>query len=120
MMRPLLTLLGALNVLVAGVVLQACPSPAPAPAPSPTDAPPPPPSPPSSSCASACAALAQAGCTEGRDEGCATSLAAIERRQLVTEKDSGRPLTCADLAAARTPADVLALGAGCTLADAAR
>ncbi len=64
-------------------------------------------------CEAACAALRAAGCHTGSAPNCVADMAHIDGSRLVREPGNGLPLTCADVAAAKTPADVRALGLGC-------
>lgn len=63
-------------------------------------------------CQPACAALAAAGCGEGKSPECVNVLYAIDNARL-ERTPSGVPLTCAALAAVRTPADAQMLGLRC-------
>ena len=104
--------------------LNACPQPANNP---PTDAgdssvPTPPPAPPSGVCAAACQVLTKLGCAEGTPTDCPASMQMAQdgldsagKPGLVIVPDSGgRKATCADLANAKTQADIFALGFNCT------
>jgi hypothetical protein len=72
---------------------------------------PPPPAPIDPTCTGACTALALAGCNEGRSPSCAAALSNVQGH---LAEPSGRPLTCADLSAVKTAADVRALGQACS------
>lgn len=119
---------GALGAIVAVMVaygVAGCPQP-PKPAPGPdadANSPPPPPASDgavlSDICAHACEALALAGCREGDPaptpaSACYKNAATIEKLRLnPNPAKGGAPLTCADLTAAKTPADVRAMGQEC-------
>lgn len=106
-----------LSFLIVGlaVAIVAC-HPSPSSVPSPVDAadgaiaPPPP----SASCAAACATMARIGCSQGKDATCEETFALLTGRGLLAHVDGGATTTCAELAAAATTADVIALGSSCS------
>lgn len=63
-------------------------------------------------CQAACARLALLGCAEGTSPVCYTTLSHADGSHKERKPD-GHPLTCADVADARTVADVRALGQPC-------
>jgi hypothetical protein len=119
-MSPSHTLALALGSIGLGV-LAACPPPAP-PGPVPPDAsdaaPMPPqapdaapvPPPPSTPCGAACVVLTTYCGTQQAD--CERVMSAVDGTRLIREP-SGRPLSCRDIAAAKSAVDVRALGAAC-------
>ncbi len=67
-----------------------------------------------SDCAAACAAMQAAGCSEGTAPGCATDEATMERMRLdPNPRNRNLPLTCADVAAIKSQADLRALHQKC-------
>jgi hypothetical protein len=80
--------------------------------PAPSEAsPPPPPGPASADCVAACQAMTTAGCVVQSD--CAPTLTIAVSSRLIRNARTGNALTCADLAVAKTAADVQALGQAC-------
>jgi hypothetical protein len=104
--------------LLGGLVLTACPAPGPVAPPNPdasdaasyaADAPSTPGSP---ACAAACAHLITIGC--GQIYTCPSTLTKVEADRMLANPANGRrPLTCADLSAAASVADVQARGWNC-------
>lgn len=68
---------------------------------------------PVSDCAAACAALAAAGCTSQTQGDCPTTLSKLDADRLRRNPDTGRHLSCVDIARVKTPADAHALGLPC-------
>jgi hypothetical protein len=65
-------------------------------------------------CVAACAALKAASCSEGSDPACAASETTMEAHRLDPNPQKGNlPLTCADVSAVKTAADVRALHQKC-------
>jgi hypothetical protein len=100
----------AIAVLDANAPSPAPTIPPPIPPPSPDAAPAPPPD---ASCASACASLTAAGCSLSGQGDCSTFLTRDLGSGKVPNPATGRPLTCADVAAVRTQADAQRLGFSC-------
>jgi hypothetical protein len=69
---------------------------------------------PSVACLSACDALVVVGCSEGSDVRCAVRLQTINDGRLDPNPANGRlPLTCLDVRAVHSEADVRAIGQRC-------
>lgn len=68
---------------------------------------------PSDPCTAACAALAAATCPMGGATTCASFMQTLSSSGKVSEPDSGKPLTCADVALVKTKADAVRLGFVC-------
>jgi hypothetical protein len=100
-------------VLVLPLLLAACPTPAPVPPPSPDASDAASEAALATDCERACAAMQLAGCVVRPN--CAAVLDANTRARRIRNPLTGGALTCAELAAAKTPADVNALGQGCGL-----
>lgn len=102
-----------MKALLVMVLLSGCtptPQPVPPPTPDASDAAPPSPG----DCAAACQALTNAGCTEGQAVTCISRMLTIERGRLdPNPKRFNLPLTCADVAAVKTAADVHDVGQKC-------
>jgi hypothetical protein len=64
-------------------------------------------------CYPACANYRALGCAEGSSIECPVTLSKVSARGIIVE-ENGSTLSCADLAAAKTAADVKALGLPCS------
>jgi hypothetical protein len=89
---------------------------APTPTPTVDAAPPPPvvdaaPPPPGDPCGLACSQMNDMGCPQAAD--CTKVLGLAQANRIIRNPKTGQVLTCADLVAAKTPADVKANGWNC-------
>jgi hypothetical protein len=102
------------SMLVMDMLLSGCPSPSPQPSPPVADGAAPPPPAPSSACAAACAHVKTLGCPVGGEQGCAESFDSWDHGAAhIRRKDNGMALTCADVNAATSAAQLEAMGFSC-------